>query len=74
MESLLTIKEVCEKLRLSSQTIYKMLKLGVLHGVRVGNQWRFQAEKIDEWIQNQSQNQNTSTPLPIVKKQGDDNG
>jgi len=53
MENLLTLKEVADLLRLSSQTVYKMLKEGSITGVKVGNQWRFQSDKIQNWIQNQ---------------------
>lgn len=60
MDSLLTIREVAEKLRLSAQTIYKMLKSGDLKGVRVGKQWRFMENDIDEWLRSRSQ----STTIP----------
>lgn len=55
MDKLLTIAEVSELLRLTPQTIYKMIKSSSLPAVRVGSQWRIPEERIHEWIRNQSQ-------------------
>jgi len=48
--SLLTLKEVAELLRLTPQTLYKMLKQGSIPAVRVGSQWRFEQEKVRQWL------------------------
>jgi excisionase family DNA binding protein len=48
--SLLTLKEVADLLRLTPQTLYKMLKKGSIPAVRVGSQWRFEQEQIRQWI------------------------
>ena len=37
-------------LRLSSQTVYKLIKDGDLSAVKVGNQWRFDPEHIRGWL------------------------
>ena len=47
MNELLTTKQVQEMLRVDRTTIYRMLKDGRLHGVKVGSQWRFQATEIN---------------------------
>jgi len=31
-------------------TIYKLVNDGKIPGIKVGNQWRFRREKIDEWL------------------------
>jgi excisionase family DNA binding protein len=53
MSKLLTITEVAERLRLTSQTIYKMIKRGTLPAIRVGSQWRIPVEKIEQWLESQ---------------------
>jgi excisionase family DNA binding protein len=50
MENLLTVKEVAALLRVSAQTLYKMLEQGDIPAVKVGSQWRFDREKIRAWI------------------------
>lgn len=47
-----TLKEVCEMLRISRRTIYNLLKDGKLKGVKVGREWRFSREQIEEFLRN----------------------
>ncbi len=54
MESLLTAKEVANLLRLSPQTLYKMLNDGDIPAIRVGSQWRFEHEALKAWITRQA--------------------
>ena len=54
LEHLLTVKEVASLLRVSAQTLYKMLEAGEIPAVKVGSQWRFDRDKIREWIANQA--------------------
>ncbi len=54
METLLTLREVAQLLRLSHQTVYKLIQDGILIAVKIGNQWRFEKKKIEEWLENQS--------------------
>ncbi len=51
MKNLLTVKEVAALLRVSAQTLYKMLEAGDIPAVKVGSQWRFDSDKIQEWIE-----------------------
>lgn len=60
LENLLTVKEVAAMLRVSAQTLYKMLEQGEIPAVKVGSQWRFDREKIKNWIENQANG--TATP------------
>ncbi len=41
MEDLLTTREVQELLKVDRITIYRMLQDGRLHGMKIGQQWRF---------------------------------
>ena len=54
LENLLTVKEVASLLRVSAQTLYKMLEQGDIPAVKVGSQWRFDREKIKAWIEQQA--------------------
>ncbi len=53
LESLLTVNEVAKLLRLSPQTLYKMLEQGTIPAVKVGCQWRFEQNKIRAWLAEQ---------------------
>jgi excisionase family DNA binding protein len=51
LDNLLTVKEVSALLRVSAQTLYKMLEQGRIPALRVGNQWRFERQKVMEWLE-----------------------
>jgi excisionase family DNA binding protein len=53
LKNLLTVKEVAALLRVSTQTLYKMLEQGQIPAVKVGSQWRFDGDKIKSWIERQ---------------------
>lgn len=53
LKNLLTVKEVAALLRVSTQTLYKMLEQGQIPAVKVGSQWRFDGDKIKTWIESQ---------------------
>jgi excisionase family DNA binding protein len=46
---LLTVKELCNYLKVNRSTVYRLLKTGQLPAVRVGSDWRFNVEEIDRW-------------------------
>ncbi len=46
LDSLLTVKEVAEMLRISPQTLYRMVRQGTIAGVKIGSQWRFDHEQL----------------------------
>jgi excisionase family DNA binding protein len=45
----LTVNELAEYLRVHRSTIYRLLKKGQLPGFKIGSDWRFNVEIIDEW-------------------------
>ena len=45
----LTVQEVSNYLRVHPSTIYRMLKRNQLPAFRVGSDWRFTIEAIDQW-------------------------
>jgi excisionase family DNA binding protein len=54
---LLTIKQLQDLLQVDRTTIYRMLKDGRLHGIKVGGRWRFERSAIEAWLRR------TSDPL-----------
>lgn len=49
---LLTVKEVARYLVLSEKTVYRLANTGKLPAVKVGGQWRFEPERLDNWLGN----------------------
>ena len=48
----LSVKELANKLNVSEKTVYRMLNKGEIpFVVKIGGQWRFNAEKISKWIE-----------------------
>jgi excisionase family DNA binding protein len=50
IENLMTVKEVAALLRVSPQTLYKMLEQGSIPAVKIGSQWRFDRDQIKDWL------------------------
>jgi excisionase family DNA binding protein len=64
LKHMLTVKEVAALLRVSTQTLYKMLEQGQIPAVRVGSQWRFDRDKVEGWIESQGVPASSSRPDP----------
>jgi excisionase family DNA binding protein len=45
----LTVAELANYLHLHPSTVYRLLKRKEIPGFRIGNDWRFNIEAIDEW-------------------------
>ena len=52
---LLTVSELATYLRVHPTTIYRLSKLSKLPGFRVGSEWRFNRDAIDDWIRRKQQ-------------------
>lgn len=50
MNDLLTAREVQDMLKIDRTTIYRMLKDGRLTGVKIGKQWRFARQEVDDLL------------------------
>jgi excisionase family DNA binding protein len=46
---ILTVSELSEYLNIHRTTVYRLLKEGKLPGFRVGSDWRFSLEAIEQW-------------------------
>jgi len=44
-----TVKELSRYLHVHPTTVYRLLKRDELPAFKVGNRWRFDLRKIDEW-------------------------
>jgi excisionase family DNA binding protein len=49
----LTVAEVADMLRVSSMTVYRLIKAGDLRAVRVGKSYRLREEDIDAFLSRQ---------------------
>jgi excisionase family DNA binding protein len=45
----LTVGDLCDYLRVHRSTVYRLLKKGEIPGFRIGSDWRFNVEAIDQW-------------------------
>jgi len=54
IDSILTVKEVAEYLRVNQRTVYRLAVDRTLPGFKVGATWRFKRVDIDEWIRQQA--------------------
>ena len=52
--SLMTLKEVAQYLRLSEDTVYKKANESSIPSFKIGKQWRFRRNDIDEWLERQA--------------------
>ena len=55
----LTIEELAEHLKVSKETIYKMAKAKRIPSSKIGNQWRFNKDVIDQWLVSQADSRTT---------------
>jgi excisionase family DNA binding protein len=45
----ITIEELATYLHVHRSTLYRLLKKGQLPGFKIGSDWRFNVEAIDQW-------------------------
>ena len=51
---ILTVKEICDLLRLHPSTVYKLIRQDKIPRFRVGNEWRFRTDLIMLWMAEKS--------------------
>ncbi len=49
-ERLLTVAEVADHMRVSSMTVYRLIKAGSLKAVRVGKNYRIRTSDLDDYL------------------------
>lgn len=50
MDNLMTTKEAAEYLNLNYMTVYKLAQRGRIPASKIGGNWRFKKEILDEWL------------------------
>ena len=50
----LTLKELCELLRVHRSTAYRLLREGKIPSFRIGSDWRFRKDVITRWLAEKS--------------------
>jgi len=50
---IMTIKEVAKYLKMSENSVYKLVEKGKMPAIKVSNQWRLDKEQIKEWLGSQ---------------------
>ena len=46
----MTVKELAEYLRVDSSTLYRLVRKGKIPAFKLGSDYRFIRDKIDQWI------------------------
>ena len=49
-ESIMTIEEVADYLKIPKSTVYKLAQEGKVPCQKVGRHWRFRKDTIDKWL------------------------
>ena len=50
MPEIMTAPEVCEYLRIAKPTLYRYVRIGDIPGFKLGKDWRFRRESVDQWV------------------------
>ncbi len=50
---IMTLREVAKYLGLHVMTVYKLTREGRVPAAKIGGQWRFKREVLDEWLEAQ---------------------
>ena len=49
-QTLMTLKEICDYLKVTRYTVYRLIKDGQLPAIRVGGQWRFRPDQVQRYL------------------------
>lgn len=50
-DRLLTVREVAAAMRVSNMTVYRLIKAGELHAIRVGRNFRIRESDVDRYFE-----------------------
>jgi len=51
MSSLYTLKEVADNWKVNPATIVRAIDKGHLNGIKIGSDWRFTAQQLDDYLE-----------------------
>ncbi len=71
MAEMLTAKEMQELLQVDRSTIYRMAEAGRLPAIKVGKQWRFPGDLVENWLKTQAAPA-VPSPQPVVESSDND--
>ncbi len=57
-DDIMTVDEVAEYLKVSTKSIYRLVKSGELPAKKVLNKWRFSRDRVKEWIGGERRKEN----------------
>ena len=66
----MTLEEVARFLRLSNDTVYRLVNAGKRPASKVGDQWRFRKEDVDEWFEKNKNVPRAESTRALRKKKG----
>jgi excisionase family DNA binding protein len=49
-DTIYTVEQIAERLKVHTQTVYRLLEAGKLPGVKVGRQWRITPEALNSFL------------------------
>ena len=52
-EEIMTLREVAKYLGLHAMTVYKLTREGRVPAAKIGGQWRFKRNVLDQWLEAQ---------------------
>ena len=52
-EQIMTLREVAQYLGLHAMTVYKLTREGRVPAAKIGGQWRFKRDVLDQWLETQ---------------------
>ncbi len=47
----LSVEQVAERFGINPTTVYRLVKSRVLPAIKIGSQWRFSQQALEEWVQ-----------------------
>lgn len=67
---LLTVKEVASYLKVNQTTIYRLLRKSEIPAFKVGGDWRFDVDRIDEWLRADDRGNDAAARRPRSRSVG----
>ena len=52
-QDIMTLQEVAKYLGLHAMTVYKLTREGRMPAAKIGGQWRFKRDVLNEWLESQ---------------------
>ena len=52
-DQIMTLREVAQYLGLHVMTVYKLTREGRVPAAKIGGQWRFKRDVLDDWLETQ---------------------